>query len=63
MNDLQKKYQDGIDTIGYAHENATRQPDVYAIRLAEEEKNRKIAKERGAMAAKRLQQSKNVKKV
>ncbi|KAL7300870.1 hypothetical protein TKK_0006426 [Trichogramma kaykai] len=45
--------------IGYAHENAARQPDVEAIRRAEDERNRLRAKERGAEAARKLREAKN----
>ena len=57
--ELQRRLQD-TDNIGYAHEKAKKQPDVEAIKQAEEERNKAIAEARGAEAIHRLQEANKV---
>ncbi|XP_014206943.1 uncharacterized protein LOC106638343 isoform X2 [Copidosoma floridanum] len=55
LREIIRRYQD-IENIGYAHENAARQPDVDSIKQAEEERNKAMAKARGEEAARKLQE-------
>jgi hypothetical protein len=58
---FQRRYQD-IENIGYAHKNALKQPNVEEIKKIEEQKNKAVAKARGADALQRLQESNKVNK-
>ncbi|KAJ8679772.1 hypothetical protein QAD02_015559 [Eretmocerus hayati] len=59
LMELHRRYQD-TENIGYAHENATKQPDIESIRLMEGQKNRAQAKARGTEAVQRLQDANKV---
>ncbi|XP_016837367.1 serine-rich adhesin for platelets isoform X1 [Nasonia vitripennis] len=54
--EIQKRYHD-LENIGYAHENAARQPDTESLKKAEEQRNQAVARERGASALQQLQET------